>query len=418
MKQFIFIAAIIGLFVACMPPQLIYIEASPQPSPNAPQITPSPETTPVPTIIPAPAGLTGPVKAVFYKDGTVSFWDGQNFVDWKSGGAVYVPDYGIAVDKMLYRLDDSGAVISQMILPVKPIGLVIRPVIGASAASGNIASRSISSTDALGDIWIFEHMAAEIAAEMGYPPAPHTRIWKNDSEWPWDGAWLGTRPYDTSWTASNGDVLWRDVDGQVVDLTTPRPVILWYIPGGPIWWQSTSTENGFTVSNEDGNFTVTSAAPYFSTARTTRWWQHGDVWYSSAGQSWSEADGYDKHATGLYDFTWNPYPDSTDFLGLSNAVPPQILYLGSWNGLDYLLECCSGYLVILDPVTGNYIPGMRLYNGVTTNNDEGARLIRSMKPQQSGAHVYLHKNGTLWDLDLSTMMFSAFSQDQVMWVVQ
>jgi hypothetical protein len=45
-------------------------------------------------------------------------------------------------------------------------------------------------------------------------------------------------------------------------------------------------------------------------------------------------------------------------------------------------------------------------------------LIRSLKPQQVGEHVYMHKNGTLWDLDLSTMQFSAFSEDQVMWVVK
>ncbi|HJX82311.1 MAG TPA: hypothetical protein VJ248_09785, partial [Candidatus Udaeobacter sp.] len=281
MKRILILAVAIGILSACAPPQLIYVEVSPSPSPSVERIFP----TPTPFVMPPPHGLAGDIKAVFYKDNTVTFWDGQNFVDWQSGSAVYVPGYGIAVDKMLYRLDDSGAVTGQTILPVKPVGLVIRPAIGMSAS---MSSRSISeSADANGDIWIFEHMAAEVAAEMGYPPAPHTRVWKNENEWPWEGAWLGTRPYDTSWTASNGDVLWRDIDGQVVDLTTPRPVILWYIPDGPIWWQSTSTENGFTVSNENGNFTVTGAAPYFSTARTTRWWKHGDVWYSSAGQSWS-----------------------------------------------------------------------------------------------------------------------------------
>lgn len=33
-------------------------------------------------------------------------------------------------------------------------------------------------------------------------------------------------------------------------------------------------------------------------------------------------------------------------------------------------------------------------------------------------HVYLHKNGTLWDLNLSDMTFQAFAEDQVMWVVE
>jgi len=397
MKHLFLILAMVVLGWSCAQPA----------APSAAPVTP-PVVTPPVVVVPPPAGF-GTLKAVFYDGTDVKLWDGSKFVTWKSGTAVKASGSGlnVAIGTTLYSVSTTGATTEQTILRDTPQAVAVTP---------KAAGRDLSLT-AGSDVWSFTPVSiADMNAAGNFGYYDYTHVYKNGVE---QNEGVDTWLYGlvkTAFQTLDGSVI-ADTNKGLLNLTTPRTgQTLNATTGSLDIWQDVTNGPTYHVADGSGtyDYPLNAMGPFVSSPCT--FWLEGSTWYSSEGQTWSAASGWNAYGSALKDFPKTI--GAPAFLGLSNGTQPFLVYAGDYQGLSYLIEAVTGHLVAFDASQNLYSDQGQLFMGQTTDNSPGYARTATLLPTILGGVLYWHYGGSIWQMDLSTKVAAVFMPDQKMWVVQ
>ena len=426
---FLFFVALIALaFSACpVPVGPPTPTETPQPSATpSPVPTPVPTTNPVPTPtpVPAPTGLNGPVKAVFFNGSTVKFWDGTNFVTWKSGEAVRASGSSmvVAIGATLYTIDSTGAALANAIIPAASDAIALQPktASGSGSPAGSVMSRGISgssqgveSITSGNNVWTFSLVTTEekqAAGNWSYDDYSH--IYKNGVEQlPWFH-WGVMEAF----VAANGDVLVRDDHlGYYHDLTAPKTYIMSANDGGPIMWQNNGSDPTFFMTDATSDHEYPAGGYFRAPNLPHQWFFVNGTWYATNGMKWTPGVEFVNRGSKLSDFSWGPLPAWENYT--VNVSQTWLQHVGEYTGLSYLIDPCSGWLIAFDTAANQYTPVTQLWIGDVNDNNPGYQLAATLKPEIIDGAIYWHKSGTIWKTDIATLTTINFAPEQQIWVM-
>lgn len=310
-----------------------------------------------------------PVKLIFYNNDTkdVYFHDGTTDTLWKTGPAASAGNRKIAVDNILYTLDEYGEILLTTDLPATP--KIIRIIDS--------------------DIWIAEVIPPEVAVTYGWQPKIYTRIYRND-------VYIDRYEYEAKKfiVTKSGDIFMQAANDAIHEILIFYPDL--YI----------ALENGFIIYNTDyvnRNATIKYNIQesiswdlnYFANSNQ-KWLPAGDVWYSWNGYVWDETNDLQQLTTSLWDFVLEPWPSP---INLPDGIPMMNGFCSyNENGVYKLfwLELRSGLLFKYDTDTNIYSVYTSLYNGTNKTTVEGQERLKNLKPVIYGDYIYYHDGSPNW----------------------
>jgi hypothetical protein len=370
-------------------------------------------------VIPPPVGLTGPVKAALYDGTTVRLWDGTNTVDWKTGVAKHGNGKKITVGPVLYFLDAAGAITRSINLPALPAGVTV-----------------------IGDpvVYTFENITNADAMALDWtPPAlggNYTRIWQDGVE---VGDWHANGwTYVSSFEAANGDLIAVDniFPGRIHDISRPLieangafTRVIWAVPDGPLFFMPDSGHpNDIVVYDaaHPGGQPVTMIGA-MGRPGNNPWMEFpagSGEWYSGYGVKW-DGSTLTAGATAMGAFSNRPssqWEAAHGYIFPQNSDAPVMLPAYADASALYFVECNTGTLWSYTPQTNVVALVDALYAGDGKNGtgfSKQATLAPQVIADGSGkTALYFHDAGTLWSMNTTSTVISAFSADQQMWVMK
>jgi hypothetical protein len=333
-----------------------------------------PEPEPEPEILPA--------KLAIYNNSTVYFYDGLQFTEWRTGQAKYVEPGKIAVDDILYMLDEYGNEISSIQLPAIPSGVKY---------SGS-------------DFWLAETIPAEFAYASGALYKDYTQIYKNhDAVGHWSqNQWIASELIKTE----SGEIIAQKLNDAFVAINSTIAIekINSTTENGPLFYNHDPILRTGRVKMTGGIQSISWATNHFNNAKY--WLFANNEWQSQNGYKFSESAGLTENVTALQDFNAYPYP-----IELPWPEAPRMISAGvrSENSEDvtYWIECNTGWLLRYVNSINELQQKFQLYPGdgyaVTGNLHR-----ESLKPVIVENTIYFYYNGSIWSSDLGTGTTAVF----------
>jgi hypothetical protein len=314
----------------------------------------------IPPVIPPVS--PNPVKLIFYNNDTkdVYFHDGTTDTLWKTGAAASAGNRKIAVDNILYTLDEYGEILLTTDLLATPKVI-----------------RIINS-----DIWIAEVIPPEVAITYGWLPKTYTRIYQND-------ILLGRYEYEAKCfvVTQSGDIFMRDTVDTIHDVTITYADFYTAIEGGFVMYDYDVGGSKTAQVKYEGLHSISWSLNYLNSSKN-KWLKSGDTWYSWNGYKWDATSGLQELVTSLQDFWNEPYPVS-----LPDGIPWMIeICTYNEDNIDklYWLELRTGLLFKYDSSADSYNSHAALYMGTNKTIPEAMERQLNLKPIVFEDYLYYY----------------------------
>lgn len=310
------------------------------------------------------------IASVAFYDGTDTyFYDGTVIVKWKTGRAEVTGYRKIAVDDVLYTLDQNAQIQTEKNI---------------------LSDYNLIVTDADNNVWQTKTIDPVTAYNAGAPARNHTKILYNGAEF---GDWM-TRQYITrSIQNVNGDIIILGDSGGYRHLNGTKTGIQ-------------AIYNDILMHDFDGNTRIgmLNGKPFATSfnfiSNAKEWLKSGSKWYSMNGYTF-DGNTVSENASALW--CWN-YQAQYPITIPENAV---VIAAGTrveaGEAVIYFIECNTGWVFRYVPSLNTMSQKVRLYNG-NGLRATGIYYAAIMKPIVTDDGLYfIFDDGALYRYNFQSM---------------
>jgi hypothetical protein len=372
MKTLSLLAAALLLLSAC---DIVKSETKSENLTSQPTATPVATATPTPTTSPSPTPLPNTILGVVYENNKIHLWDGDHFLEWKTGAATFLGGRKIAIDDYVYQIPATGWPTSIKRLPITP---------DWATESGGVYY-SVKFTNSNTSVWIdnTETVYSWAATDVIKMASGQVLLNRTSSGfWSPDG-------YANFLNPKNGKILVYDYDS-----STRTAKIL--------------DESGVPKS-------VSWATNFFGSARD--WLKSGSVWYANNGFTWN---GTTLTKDGSAMKAWlssSTYPAPANELSESATLAAVGTNWEAGESVLYWLECNSGYIFRYTPSLDKIESAGRLYIGTGTQS-YGLNVQKNLNAYFLNEYVYFSLSGTVYRWYMWSGNVTTFYNNAKLWVLE
>lgn len=329
-----------------------------------------------PEIIFPPIGDSS-ILFAFYRNNTLSFYDGTNFTTAYTGKINYSGNRILSIDDVLHYMDYEGKTYKSYRLAQSPDNILV------------IQSPSNSRSINPDDVWELITISAQESASLGAMGRIHTKILKNGVE---VGLWYNN-PWEIKKThkVATGEIIAETTLGHLHNINGSTVPFKIY---GELYISDINYSNKMAhMHTSSGSEWITYRTNHFINGL---WQEANGTWYSSRGATYKYGEGLTEGSTDLFNFA-----GAKDLSNEYYNFCPAGKRVENSEEVTFWINSTTGDLYKHIPSIDRFEKIKKIYNG-SNSFVTGRNEFSGVKPEWINDKLYFNYEGSLNAYDPTT----------------